>query len=144
MLKRKPIAGFFVRFLIVYAALMAPWPVVRDSYAALYRAGCNALFARFGSDGAVRLRPLGKPIAKHDTEFALTNRRTGAEYTFAGSSLQGYNPTAFVVALILATPIPWSRRWRAVLWGLLWVNVYVALRVVVFLVMAYSGDNSLA
>lgn len=125
---------------------MAPWPGLEEAYGRLFRAGGNLLFVRFGPGGAVHYRPLTTPDPKdRDMELVLTNLRNGAEYTFIGSSrLQGYRPTAFILALTLATPIPWSRRWRAVLWGLLGIHVYVDLKAAVFLLVAFSGDNSLA
>jgi hypothetical protein len=42
--------------------------------------------------------------------------------------LTGYLPTAELLALVLATSIPWSRKWKALLWGMLGVHAYIALR----------------
>jgi hypothetical protein len=145
MFSGKHAAWFFVQFLFVFVILMAPLPGLARAYGACFRAGCNVLFARFGSDGSVRCRPSVSGGPENDLACTLVNRRTGAEYTFAGGSrLQGYKPTAFILALTLATPIPWRRRIRAVLWASLLVNVYVAVRMAVFLLVAFSGDNSLA
>ena len=129
---------------MIFVVLTAPWPGLPAAYAPVYRAGVNLLFARFGSSGAVEVRRSTRQDPDHDTELVLSNWRTGAEYVFAGSSLKGYKPTAFVLALILATPIPWGRRWRAALWGMVCVTAYSALRMAVFLATAFSGDNSLA
>ena len=145
MLSAKRIAGFFFGFTVIFALLMAPWPGLDEAHAGLLRVAGNVLFARFGSDGVVQFRSLSAPAPGHELEVALSNLRSGVAYVFPFSSRkQGYKPTAFVLALTLATPIPWSRRWRTVLWGLLWVNVYVLLRVTVFLFAAFSGDAQLA
>jgi len=144
MFHAKLIAGFLGRFILVFVLLMAPWPGLKDGYAAFYRAAGNSLFTRFGDDGRVHFRSSTRPDPDRNLEVVLKNWRTGSEYVFAGTSAKGYNPTAFVVALILATPIPWRRRLRALLWGLVSVNVYVALRILLFLVVAFSGDNALA
>ena len=145
MRSAKRITGFFTLFLVAFVLLMVPWPGLQEGYGAGFRAVGNALFVRFGSAGAVRFRPISTADPDRDMELVLQNRQNGAEYIFTGSTrLQGYKPTAFVLALTLATPIPWRRRWRALLWGFLLVNLYVALRVVVFLLAAFSGDNSLA
>ena len=139
------LGGFFLRFLVVFVLLMAPWPGVSEAYAAFFRAGGNFLFSKFGSDGRVRFLPLANPDEGRDTEVVLVNRRAGGEMRVVGGSrLQGYKPTAFVLALILATPVPWSRRWRAVVWGLVLVNAYVGLRVFAFLLAAFSGDSTVA
>ena len=145
MQSAKRIAGFFALSLVAFALLMAPWPGVQEAYGAGFRAVGNALFAWFGPAGTVHFGPISTVDPDRDMELLLRNRLNGAEYTFTGSArLQGYKPTAFVLALTLATPIPWRRRWWALLWVFLLVNVYVALRVVVFLLAAFSGDNSLA
>ena len=44
------------------------------------------------------------------------------------SRLTGYLPTAAVLALVLAMSIPWSRKWKALVWGLVGVHLFIALR----------------
>ena len=145
MLSAKRMAAFFVVFLLVFVLLMAPWPGLQEAYGAGFRAVGNLLFVRFGAGGAVRFQPIETPDPDRDMELVLRNRRNGAKYIFTGSArLQGYKPTAFILALTLATPIPWRRRGWALLWGFLLVNLYVAFRVVIFLLAAFSADNSLA
>ena len=139
------LGGFFLRFIVVFVLLMAPWPGVSEAYAAFFRAGGNFLFSTFGPEGRVRFLPYADADAGQDTEVVLINRRTGAQVSIAGGSrLQGFNPTAFVLALILATPIPWSRRWQAAVFGLILINAYVALRVMLFLIAMFSSDSALA
>ena len=58
--------------------------------------------------------------------------------------LTGYLPTAEVIALILALPIPWSRRWKALFWGLVLVNGFVVLRLEITLLYWFSGDRPFA
>ena len=106
------------------------------------RAVVNVLGGRFGS-GSAHLQSSGRQDPDRDTDFELRSRNTGAEDVFRGTSLKGYQPTAFLFCLILATPIPWSRRWRALLWGLAIVSVYAALRTAMFLVFAFSEGNHL-
>ena len=139
----RPIVWFFARFMLLFILVTAPWPGLQHAYAPVYRAAGNLLFVRFGSSGAVHLSPSSVNDPDRDTQFLLTNRNNGSEYKFTGTSLKGYNPTAFVFCLILATPIPWSRRWRAVLWGLAIVSVYAVLRTTLFLFFAFSQGNHL-
>ena len=49
----------------------------------------------------------------------------------------GYLPTATLIALVIATPTPWSRRWRALFWGLVLVNGFVGVRVAIGLVVGF-------
>ena len=145
MLSPKRVAGFFIRFLLVFVVLMAPWPRVDVAYATVYQTVANVLFARFFSDGLVRFDPSPTPARDRQLEVTLENRRTGVAVIFPfNSRTQGYKPTAFVLALILATPIRWSRRWRALLWGFLCVNGYVILKATLFLFAGFSGDAELA
>ena len=139
-----PIVWFFVRFMAIFVVLTVPWPGLPRAYAPLYRAGANAVFAHFGFDGMVEVRAVANGDPDRDTEFVLRNVRTQSKYVFAGTTLKGYQPTAYILALILATPIPWSRRWRAAFWGLALVTVYACTRLCVFLLFVFSGDNALA
>ena len=139
----KPIVGFFLRFMVLFVVLTAPWPGFSQAYAPVYRAVGNTLFGRIGYGGDVHLRSSGGQDPHRDTDFVLKNMNNGAEYVFGGTSLKGYRPTAFLCCLILATPMRWSRRWRALLWGLAIVSVYVALRTALFLLFAFSEGNHL-
>lgn len=145
MMSTRPIVGFFLRFLLFFLALMILWSGVGATYGRAFRAMGNLLFARFGTDGLVRFQRSEGSNTEDDLEVMLMNRGNGAESTFAGSSrLQGYKPTAFLLALILATPVSWKRRGRAVLWGTVWINVYVSLKTAVFLLARFSDENALA
>ncbi len=92
----RAIVGFFVRFMVLFVFFTAPWPGLQRVYAPVYRFVGNALFVRFGSTGSVELRPSAGQDPDRDIEFVLTNRRNGAEYVFAGTSLKAYQPTVFV------------------------------------------------
>lgn len=146
MLPLKQIAGFFLRLVLFYALLAAPWPGLCESYATGYRAVANALFGSFGADGIVRFEPLSNGSQELDTEIIAGNLRTRAPPRSAHHStrLTGYLPTVEVIALIAATPIPWSRRWKALLWGLVLVNGLVVFRVAVALLFGFSGDHPTA
>jgi hypothetical protein len=147
MLQRRPVTRLFVALLIIYAVLMIPWPGLQGAYGALYRAAANVVFTSFGAHGEANFRALRPPDAGHDTEVTLVNRRTDflTKTTFTLSSrYNGYAPTALLLALILATPIPWARRWRAGLWGLLLVQGFIVARLLVVLLETFTRDNDLA
>jgi hypothetical protein len=57
---------------------------------------------------------------------------------------RGYRPTAFMLALILATPIPWRRKVVALVLGLVAVSAFVMLRTWIQLVDVLSEGNALA
>ncbi|MGD2108316.1 MAG: hypothetical protein PVI86_02885 [Phycisphaerae bacterium] len=136
---------FFLVCSLTYALLIIPWPGLFDGYRACFRAGGNVLFHSFGPGGSVRFEPLAS--GDHTKDTTLVMRKKGligkAELDMKAVYM-GYRPTAFMIALVLATPIPWSRRWRALLWGFLWVNVFVAFRVWLKMLDAYSDNNALS
>ena len=144
-MQARRIGGFFLRLLVIFVVLIVLWPGLKKAYGSFFQAGGNVLFTRFGSEGRVHFGPLTPVAPDGDTEVTLRNRRTQADSTYVvDSRTLGYKPTVFMLALILATPIPWPRRLWAVLWGFLLINVYVALRVGVFLLTVFSGNDNLA
>lgn len=140
----KGVAGFCIRLFLFYGLLVLPWPGLREGYAAFFRAGGDVLFGSFGHVGAVRFQPLDSP-GKLDTAIVFGNRRTRAGgLTRIPSRHMGYLPTAVLICLVLATPISWPRRARALLWGLLLVHGFIALRLLLLILVGFSGDNPLA
>ncbi len=141
MFRPKLIGGFFGRFLAVFVLLMIPWPGVGEAYGAFFRAGGNLLFSSFGTGGLVRFLPLEESDGVHDHVVHAENLQTGMAVGVRGRSrITGYQPTAYVIALIVATPLPWSRRLKALAWGLLLVNAYVAVRMLLLLLVTFSSD----
>ncbi|MBU0718111.1 MAG: hypothetical protein KJ749_07680 [Planctomycetes bacterium] len=126
----KTLLRFSSLALLVYVVLILPWPGVRETYRAGYCATGEFLFGRFGSSGVVRYEPRAKG-GLEDVDVILGKRTklgTGEAPVAMSTGRVGYVPAAVVVALILATPIPWRRKWRALVWGLVLVNLFVAFR----------------
>jgi len=141
MSPRKRIAWFVVSVLALYGVFSVPWPGVAEAYSTLYRAVGNQLFGSFGSGGVVRFQPAPKGSGM-DTEIAIRNSRSPVVGTTPHNTrITGYLPTVEVVALILATPIPWSRRWKALVWGLVLVHAFVIWRVWLTLLHWFSVDQ---
>ena len=146
LLRNKSLGGFVIRFLIIYGLLMAPWPGLRRAYAAVFRAGGNLVFGSLGPDVRVRFRPPDRSERAADTEIVLTKREGQALATRRVPTKArhlGYTPTAILVALTLSTPSLWRRKWRGLLWGLLAVYGFVALRVGLLLMHTLSEDPAL-
>ncbi len=140
MFPARRIAGFVVRSLLFYGLLIVPWPGLMDAYSAFFRACGNQLFKSFGSQGAVSFRPPSTPDAAWDTEVLLKNRQRSSSWLMAYDTRRsGYLPTAALIALTLASPITWRRRGQALVWGLILVNVFIAVRVAVSLVYQFRN-----
>jgi len=146
MFPAKRLSGFFLRCVLYYALLVVPWPGLMDGYRVFFRAGGNLLFKSFGDGGSVFFEPLSSLDHAQDTRLVL---RKTKPVSVSGkmditSVYVGYRPTIFLIALVLAAPVPWSRRLWALLGGLVLVNAFVAFRVWLQLVNAYSDPNALA
>lgn len=154
MLPPKSLGRFFLLSFAIFLALTALRLPVDRAYAYLFRSAGNVLFTGFWfwPEGKVRFldlhapdqisqinemipgelpagyRPL-PPEGVKDTLMVLMNRSApGSIGQLRTSSRSAYWPTAMLIALVLATPLSWSRRGWALLWGLLLTHVFIALR----------------
>ena len=142
MLPAKRLVLSFFMFVLFYGLLAAPWPGLQACYSAASRAVNNALFGRFGSKGIVRFDP--RPSDRKHADTSVTIARRGRDEGIImphSPRLRGYLPTAALIALIATTPVSWSRRWRALIWGLLWVNGFILLKVVIALLHVFDGTD---
>jgi hypothetical protein len=137
---RALLPGFVVRLLLIYTLMILPWPGLEQGYAALYRSGSNLVARALGLGHHVSLHPLNeedragfrgradaRALALDDTRIVF--RAGGQQLTVLHSTwYSGYIPTALLIALMLATPLSWPHRLLSLLWGLLIVDAYLALR----------------
>ena len=137
------IAQFFLLALAVCVILNLPWPGVGGAYRTGFAVTAHALFGRLGAQGVVRFDSReGDKI--HDLDVIL-GKRSGAgigEVPAAMSTERvGYFPTTVLIALVLASPVPWGRKWRALAWGLVLVNLFVAFRMWIQIRFLYSAPS---
>lgn len=139
MSPRKLIAWFFVRLVVLYALLMVTWPGVEETYARAFRWCGTKLLGDFGSRGVVWLVPGPRSDLTHDTDLFVQNRETGAGLGLGVSSRYvAYLPTAFLISLIVATPLSVRRRAWALLWGLLVVHGVAVMELIIVAVYGFS------
>jgi hypothetical protein len=138
---RRPsaLAAFLGVFALVYGALVVPWPSWRQTYAAYFRGFCGLFLARESTDSIVRFRP-APPGAPLDLQIVLVNPhivdavgRAKARVLGLDTRGVGWIPTAFLVALILATAVPWRRRLGSLGLGLLLLHGYLLAAVRVYI-----------
>lgn len=141
----KRISEFLFWCLVTYGLLLLPWHGLMDAYRAGFRAVGDVLFQSVGDGGSVYFEKLSDADRVRDTTLRLTNRTNGTRGSMdIRVAYIAYRPTAFLVALVLATPTPWSRRGWALLWGLLGVGVFVALRIWLQIFNALSNGDALS
>lgn len=122
----------------LFVLLMLPFTQLPRAYAAFFRAVIGpTVDLAFPVD--VELDPYHANTSAfsaaqmHDTEMVITNPPSRLRNPITSLWL-GYVPTALFLALLLPTPIPATRKRRALLLGLALVQLFVALRVAVLAV----------
>ena len=139
MPKFRTILLFVLRFGLIYGLLIAPWPGAKPVYSDyLQSLGRMAL----ADDGPrmLQFQPLTDPDHKwpsnYDTSIYVSNRELldndGKAKTFmlvVDAWQMGWTPTAFFLALTLATPVSWRRRLWTLFWGGLCIHGFVLLTV---------------
>ena len=139
---RRAAGAFFLRLVLWYAVLAAPWPGVAGAYAAVYCGVANAVFGDFGR-GEVRFRPTATGHGRLDVDIGL--RRGGAAADAAraphSSRVTGFLPTAELAALVLASPIQRRRKVRALGWGMLALHLFLLGRLWIMLLSWFAQDS---
>lgn len=143
------VVGFAWRFAVFYLMLaVIPRGGLREVYAKVFQAGGNAVFGSFGENGVTRFEPATTGSSDQDTTVTFKNRdpRFAAKKKVIVCSgwIMGYLPLATLVALILATPLPWPRRRRALLWGIIWIHGFILLRMLLMVVLGFCGERPVA
>jgi hypothetical protein len=144
-----PAVRFVLLALLFFVALMSIAPA--RFYPPLFRGTANLLFHSFGSNRIAKFEPFEDSVGMWDTKIFVGTDSEGPPAYASSMGIncvrEGYTPTAALIALILATPRSWRRRWPAVAAGLLAAQAFVALRVVVAALYGFSrvglGDRHL-
>jgi hypothetical protein len=125
----------FVRFLlpfaVIYGLLIAPWPGWNAGYGVYFRALGQAVFGADAGRWVVRFEPTGDWRPPIDTAIVIANRdhadKDGLPVKKLGIDSRGVGwvPTALIIALTLATPLPVVRRIGAAFIALVLVQGYI-------------------
>ncbi len=138
---RSLIVGFLWRFALVYGLLIAPWPGFNAVYGKYFRALGQTVFAREGKRRILHFEAVPEELHHAlDTRIALANRdhldpqgRGPVHYLELDARSVGWVPTALLIALVLATPIPWRRRGWSVFLALLAVHGLILFSLAVYI-----------
>lgn len=133
----RKVVWFLLRFALCYGLLLAPWPGLTEGFGKVFASAADRVFGSDDPTHRVRIRwmdpdqPMIGPEWAQDTVLVLEfrggprNARPSIFSLVRSSRYTGYVPAALLLALVLATPVPWSRRLWAILWGLPLVTVFV-------------------
>ncbi len=131
MIPPRSLTGSVVTLVAVFTVLIWPWSGVQRVYASAYSAVGTILFANVGQGVSVEVRPLEALEGRMDTELVLHSKAIPGGGRAPHNARSGYVAMVELVSLVLATPVVWSRRWKALVWGLILVNLFVVLRLAV-------------
>lgn len=137
------ITAFVVSATLIWALLVWDWSGFRNLYARSYAQVASDVF---GSTMNSAIRFLPKPTeAAGMVEMRCTNHLTRQQFSkVQNTRLLAYLPTAGVLALCLATPLPFLCRLRRTLVGLLLVHLFLLARVGIAAVYLLSFGDSQA
>lgn len=146
MISAKGILRFLVTFAVIFTVLMLPWLGLAEGYMAVFRTVGAWCFTR--DEGQREVTFLESPDKSVRPTFARIEIANRSRLKLDGSGPVrnldfdvrglGWKPTALLIALVLATPLPWKRRLTALCWGLLWVQLVV----MIFLAFAIWNESS--
>lgn len=149
-LRLHPAGKYLLRTILVYVLFMLPWPGLEEDYARVFRRSGSAVFQAIGLDAELLVREKTSRNSA-DTYLVLRNprllRSDGRSVTgkfSASSRYQFYHPTVFLLALLLPTPIAWSRKARALVWGVVFLALFLALRIVCKILLVCSESPEYA
>ena len=127
----RPFVWFVTRVVLIFVALL--WVTSTGFYPSLFRATANFVFQELGSGRIAKFEPFADPRGVFDTTMLVGTNALGSPMFPSSLGLnsvrQGLVPTVLLVALFIATPIPWRKKLWGLAAGLLLVHCFVALRI---------------
>lgn len=142
------VVTFLALFLVVMVGLSVAFRWIGPAYLAGYRLVGNIVIPGMGPNCDVRFEFLPEDSQYRDryrdTKLVLQHKITRVKRTkVLGARVTGYVPTVMLIALIVATPLPWRRRGRALLWGVAIMQGIVILRTALLVLYVVSHDETL-
>lgn len=145
----KVIIKFLIIFIVAYAVMTVPQTGISDLYAKFLRMEGNFFFGEFGEKGMVLFEPNeDKHSWNYPTMMILFNRdqydnaaKTGANLTYVKHNLAMYYDflfAAFLVALVIATPLSLKRKLMALLLSVILLHVYINFTLFIEIISQFS------
>ena len=139
-----------LRFVLVFGLFMAPWPRANEVIPGFFRAELRALANHVVPRMVVHITSLSHSAHEGiDTQVEMADRREmlpDGSVPVRGVTLDtrsiGWIPQAMIVALIVATPMSWKERAKAIVVGLVGTNLIVALSLATSLAFANNSKNA--
>ncbi len=148
MLQLKKTTRFFCSFILFYGLLMAPWPGLGAAYSKFFRSSAAFLFDPFGSKCSVHFKKSNHPhgdilVVFYDLskESPSGDKRPIKEFCISSRD-SAYIYTAFLFALILATPITLKRKGWSLFWGMILLHFFLTIKMAVLILHVFTHAPS--
>ncbi|HRY33192.1 MAG TPA: hypothetical protein P5531_09530 [Bacteroidales bacterium] len=129
MQSNRRILYFLIKALIICLVLALPVTSFDDAYGKFYRSLNTKMLGKIQSDGFVRYSPGKKAALTHiniwNQKQVKPNGRVDSAKADVNTRYRGYLPTVLLIALVLASPVPWRRRLLALFAGFTLVTLLV-------------------
>ncbi len=141
----KAATKFLLFFLIAYLFMLMPKAGIQVKYADFFCWAGNDLFHEFGDSGIAMLKTRnGKDnilllISKTSN---IKHGETTWQAYYKSSNLIGFFHSAFLLSLIIATPISWKRKAVALIMGFFLITCIVMLKLFIMILYYYSISTS--
>ena len=140
MRRRSRIGRYLAAFSLLYVLLLLPWPGLNAAYGRFFRFLGNAAFGSQGPERIVTFAPSPSAAMIVPVRVTLANParadpegRAPARIVDLDARGIGWVPTALFSALVVATPIPWRRRFVALGLGMLLIHAFILFSVGAYL-----------
>jgi len=139
---------FLLRFALLFGLLTLPWPGRRQIVNTSFRAETRCLLAaalpretfHILTFSAFRYPSLDVlVIVAKPNQAGPAGPKQAVQVPFDTDS-QGWIPMAMVMALFVATPVPWSKRWKGLGVGLLAMQLMVMATILVSILFSMSSE----
>jgi len=129
MFRTKTIVLFFVKTVVIYLVLSAPFSFYDETYGSLFRKSSEVIFKRFDQNGFLKLLPTDAPHASslyvgNYTQIAQDGQAHCAIYKLNTRHF-GYLPTILLIALILGSPVNWKRKLTSLIIGFFLISALI-------------------
>jgi hypothetical protein len=130
----KSLCLFVFRFALLFSLLTWPWSGLHEAVSACFRVETRFLVSAAFPGQAFRVQTLSDSrLPSSDTQVIVPdpqkvgpNGRMLALVIPFDSNSQGWVPLAMLMALGIATPLPWSKRITVLLAGIVFIQVLIA------------------
>lgn len=145
----KMLGGFVLRFALVFGLLILPWPGLQTAVQAGFRVQTRLVTGLILPRQAFRVEKYSDPahpaldtlVVVMDQEKTGSPGKSGTLGVPLDSISQGWIPLAMLIALLGATPVPWSKRWKALLAGVVVIEFLVVVTILVAVAFGLTNDN---